>query len=74
MRHRGRVQRALRLTALLAGGLVLVLVTTIMLFIPAASPRRLVAGTLEAIDAPFYSVPANTSAAPRGRWSPRRNC
>ena len=66
MRHRGRVQRALRLTALLAGGLVLVLVTTIMLFIPAASPRRLVAGTLEAIDAPFYSVPANTSAAPPG--------
>ncbi|HEU4999723.1 MAG TPA: alpha/beta fold hydrolase [Lapillicoccus sp.] len=66
MRHGGRVGRALRTTAFVAAGVVLLLMTAAMLFVPAASPRRLVAGTLEAIDKSFYAVPANTPAGPPG--------
>lgn len=66
MSHGGRVGRALRATGLVAAGVVLVLVSAVMLFVPAASPRRLVAGTLEAGDPSFYAVPANPPAAPPG--------
>jgi dienelactone hydrolase len=45
---------------------VFVLVSAVMLFVPAASPRRLVAGTLEAGDPSFYAVAANTPPAPSG--------
>src|SRR5690242_330970 len=66
MSHGGRVGRALRATGLVAAGVVLVLVSAVMLIVPAASPRRLVAGTLEAGDPSFYAVPANPPAAPPG--------
>jgi hypothetical protein len=46
-----------------------VLTTAAMLFVPAASPRRVVAGTLEAIDASFYAVPANPPGG--ATWDPR---
>jgi len=66
MRGRGRVKRGLRVTAAVAGAVVLVLVTTAMVLVPAASPRRLVAGLLEAGDPSFYAVPPSTPAAPPG--------
>jgi pimeloyl-ACP methyl ester carboxylesterase len=66
MRGRGRGKRGLRVTAAVAGAVVLLLVATAMLFVPAASPRRLVAGLLEAGDPSFYAVPSSSAAAPPG--------
>ena len=40
--------------------------TVAMLLLPAASPRRLVTGALEAGDPAFYAVPTSTPAAPPG--------
>ncbi|MEP6648697.1 MAG: lipase family protein [Lapillicoccus sp.] len=60
------MSRALRTTVFVAGGVVLVLVTAAMLFVPAASPRRLIAGALEVGDPSFYAVPPTTTAAPPG--------
>jgi hypothetical protein len=66
MVRRGRVSRAVRVTALTAAGIVLVLVSAVMMLVPAASPRRLVAGVLEAENPSFYTVPTATPAAPPG--------
>jgi alpha-beta hydrolase superfamily lysophospholipase len=46
--------------------LVLVVVTVAMVLLPAASPRRLVTGALEAGDPAFYAVATSTPAAPPG--------
>ena len=66
MRGRGRVKRGLRVTAAVAGAVVLVLVMTPMVLVPAASPRGLVAGLLEAGVPSFYAIPSSTPAAPPG--------
>jgi hypothetical protein len=66
MSRRGRASRALRLAVGVAATAVLVLVTAVMTLIPAASPRRLVAGALEAGAPSFYAVPVNAPAAPPG--------
>ena len=57
--------RAVRGTALVAAGVVLVLVSAVMLLVPAAGPRRVVAGLLEAENPSFYAVPASTPAPGR---------
>jgi hypothetical protein len=54
------LRRGLRVTALIAVGVVVVLVTLAMLLLPPANPRRLVAGLIEAGDPSFYAVPAAT--------------
>jgi hypothetical protein len=51
---------------MLAAGLVVVMVSAAMLLVPAASPRRVVAGPLEAENPSFHTVPAATPAAPPG--------
>lgn len=66
MGPQGRTTRAVRATALVAAGVVLVLVSAVMLLVPAASPRRVVAGLLEAEDPSFYAVPASMPPAPPG--------
>jgi acetyl esterase/lipase len=66
MRGRGRLRRGSVIVVAVAATAVLVLVTVAMVLIPAAGPRRLIAGTLEAGDPQFYAVPASTPAAPPG--------
>lgn len=66
MSGRGTLRRGLRVTALVALGVVVILVTVAMLLLPPASPRRLVAGLLETGDPSFYAVPAATPAAAPG--------
>ena len=62
----GGFRRGFVVTAAVVATLVLVVVTVAMLLLPAASPRRLVTGALEAGDPAFYAVPTSTPAAPPG--------
>ena len=66
MAGRGRLRRGFVVTAAVIATLVLVVMTVAMLLLPAASPRRLVTGALEAGDPSFYAVPTSTPAAPPG--------
>ncbi len=66
MGRRGRIHERCARPSLLAAVVVVVLVSVVMLLVPAASPRRVVAGLLEAEDPSFYTVPAATPAAPPG--------
>ena len=66
MAGRGRLRRGFVVTAAVVATLVLVVMTVAMLLLPAASPRRLVTGALEAGDLSFYAVPTSTPAAPPG--------
>ena len=50
MRGRGRLRRGSVVVAAVVATAFLVIVTAAMLLLPAASPRRIIAGTLEAGD------------------------
>ena len=66
MRGRGRLRRGSVVVAAVVATAFLVIVTAAMLLLPGASPRRIIAGTLEAGDPSFYTVPSSTPAAPPG--------
>ena len=66
LRVGGGFRRGFVVTAAVVATLVLVVVTVAMLLLPAAGPRRLVTGALEAGDPAFYAVPTSTPAAPPG--------